>query len=73
MRYSEIPRPERNPGKMVKWTNQETGEVEFGRTYNSDPITNGKVLVYGLTKNFKLNGKKLIKDPKTLSICGMID
>lgn len=62
----------KNPGRIVKWTDPQ-GEVKFGRTFNSDRPQNGKLLVYGLTKNFKDEHTKHLIDPQKLTNIGFTD
>lgn len=65
----------KNPGMLV-----ETKDGKIGRTFNADPLINGKVKVYLLneqTFNPKRDNNgvplKLLCNPSTLKIKGYID
>jgi hypothetical protein len=68
----------KSPGKLVSYTTKEN-TVQQGRTYNSENLVNGKVVVYLLTDDLKHiqdekgNAKKVLVDGKKLIIKGFID
>jgi hypothetical protein len=67
----------KSPGKLVCYTTKDN-TVQKGRTYNSDNLINGKVVVHLLTddhKHIEENGqpKKVLVDGKKLTIKGYID
>ncbi len=55
-----------NPGRYVK-----TITGRFGKTRNSDPITEGKVMVYITDEHFSETGERILSYPVDLIIIGL--
>jgi hypothetical protein len=72
----------RNPGYLVHFKDKE-GNQQYGRTFHSEPIVNGKVVVFYLDKGFneiketdskgKEVWKKRLVAVDRLTQCGMCD
>jgi hypothetical protein len=72
----------RNPGYLVQFKDKE-GNQQYGRTFHSETIINGKAAVYYLDKEFKeiketdSTGKEVWKKRlvavERLTNCGMCD
>lgn len=68
----------KSPGRLVTYTTKEN-TIQYGRTYNSDNLVNGKVVVYLLNSNLehimdqKGQNKKVLVEAGKLVIKGFID
>lgn len=59
----------KNSGQLVK-----TKDGKIGRTYHKDSYMEGKIKVYlEGEKRFVFDGMKILCDPKSLKVIGMID
>lgn len=67
----------KSAGRLVFYTDK-SGNVQYGRTYNSEELMNGKVIVHLMNDRLNLikeNGqdKKVLVEAGKLTIKGFID
>lgn len=68
----------KQPGRIVYYTTKDL-TTQYGRTYNSENLVNGKTVVHLLTPDLKEikdaagNDVKVLVDAKKLNIKGFVD
>lgn len=68
----------KSPGRLVFYSDN-SGNIQYGRTYNNENLVNGKVVVHLLTDDLKhiqdekWQDKKVLVTAERLSIKGYVD